>query len=116
MKKATRITTQLRSNHSAVPEAGERVAGNPVVDNDVGSRPLGSSVWTGFEPFGGAESIPTRILRFQGFNALGNIAIIDIVGVDFHEVIERRLPVAGSFKSGGYLIVHGQPRFFIYQG
>ena len=95
MKKATRITTQLRSNHNGVARSAG--CGNPVVDNDVGSRPLGSPALTGFEPFGRRGIHPKRILRFQGFNALGDITVIDIICVDFHEVVERRLPVAGGF-------------------
>ena len=53
------------------------------------------------------------ILRLQGLDALGNIAIIDVAAVNLHEVLEGRGSVTGRFIGCGQLIVESRPGFFV---
>src|SRR5579885_2458654 len=47
------------------------------------------------------------ILRLQGLNALGNVAVINIHTVDIHKVPKRCSLVPGRFVGGGKLVVQG---------
>src|ERR671937_507618 len=53
------------------------------------------------------------ILRLECFDALCDISIINIAPVDFHEVVERCLFVAGRLVGGRQLVVHRHLRIFI---
>src|SRR5438874_9473857 len=54
------------------------------------------------------ESMPRWILRLQCFDALRDVAVVDVRAVDFHEVGERFLLVARSLMGAGEFIVDGQ--------
>ena len=56
------------------------------------------------------------ILRLQGLDALGDVAIIDVAAVNFHEVLERGGFVAGGFIGGGEFVVESGARFFVDTG
>ena len=53
------------------------------------------------------------ILRLQGLNALGDVAIVDVVAVDVHEMLEGRRLVAGGFVGGGQFVVERDAGFAI---
>src|ERR1700735_4298677 len=56
------------------------------------------------------------ILRLQGLDALGDVAIVDVAAINFHEVLERRRFVAGGFIGGSELIVESSAGFFVNAG
>src|SRR5882724_9421291 len=56
------------------------------------------------------------ILRLQGLNALGDVAIVDVVAVDFHEVFEGGGLVAGGLVGGSQFVVEGDAGFSVDAG
>src|SRR6266849_4974996 len=56
------------------------------------------------------------ILRPQGLDALGDIAIIDVAAIDVHEVLEGRWFVPGSFVGRAQFVVEGHARLTIDAG
>src|SRR5580704_10611060 len=56
------------------------------------------------------------ILRLQGLDALGDIAIIDVAAVNLHEMLEGRGFVAGGFVGGGQFVVQSGAGFFVDAG
>src|SRR5271170_3078437 len=56
------------------------------------------------------------ILRLQGLDALGNVAIIDVAAVNFHEMLEGGGFVAGGFIGGGQLVMESGAGFFVDAG
>ena len=56
------------------------------------------------------------ILRLQGLNALGNVAIIDVGAVDVHKVVQGGRLVTGRFVGGCQFIVERDARFAIDAG
>src|SRR5579871_162435 len=53
------------------------------------------------------------ISGFQGFDALRNVAIIDIASVHFHEVLQCRLAIARGFACTSQLVFYGSVSFLI---
>src|SRR5580658_148496 len=53
------------------------------------------------------------ILRLQGLDALGDVAIIDVAAVNFHEMLERGGFIPGRLIRGGEFIVESGARFFV---
>src|SRR5580700_2261931 len=53
------------------------------------------------------------ILRLQGLDALGDIAVIDVAAVNFHEMLKGRGFVAGGLVGGGQFVVQSGARFFV---
>lgn len=45
------------------------------------------------------------ILRLQGLDALGNIAIVDVAAIDFHEVVEGITFVTGGLKGTSQFVM-----------
>src|ERR1700679_3935499 len=60
----------------------------------------------------GDRTHPT-ILRLQGLDALGHVAIIDVAAVDFHEVLECQGFVPGSLMGGSELVIQSGAGFLI---
>src|SRR5215468_7279499 len=56
------------------------------------------------------------ILRLQGLNALGDIAIIDVASVYIHEMLERRGFISSGLVGGGEFIIQGHARFPVDRG
>src|SRR5271169_1706833 len=56
------------------------------------------------------------ILRLQGLDALGDVAIIDIAAVNLHEMLESGGFVAGGLVSGGEFVVESGAGFFVDGG
>src|SRR5258708_19331954 len=56
------------------------------------------------------------ILRLQGLNALGDVAIVDVVAVDIHEVFEGGGLVASGFVGGSQFVVQGDAGFAVDAG
>src|SRR3954468_4223088 len=75
-------------------EAGERPSGDP----DPGAAPCRLFC---------AGSMPRWILRLQCFDALRDVAVVDVRTVNFHEAGERFLLVAGGFVRRRELVVNG---------
>ena len=71
---------------------------------------------------GGAHCTPGKkigdeshraILRLQGLNALGDVAIIDVAAVDVHEVLEGGGFVAGGFVGGSQFVMERDAGFAV---
>lgn len=47
-------------------------------------------------------SIPSHlgILRPEGFDSLGHVAVVDVAAVNFEEIVERCRFISGSFERG----------------
>src|SRR5207302_2123316 len=53
------------------------------------------------------------ILRLQGLNALGDVAVIDVASVDVHEVFEGRSLIASRFISRRQFVMESDPRLAV---
>src|SRR5208282_1773503 len=47
------------------------------------------------------------ILRLQGLNALGDVAIVNVGAIDVHEMLDRGGLVAGGFIGRGQFVIEG---------
>src|SRR5271157_5308947 len=56
------------------------------------------------------------ILRLQGLNALGDVAIVNVGAIDVHEMLDGGWLVAGGFIGRGQLVVEGNAGFAINRG
>src|SRR5580692_8165679 len=76
--------------------------------------PLGGTSALGEHSLKGKTHRP--ILRLQGLDALGDVAIIDVAAVNLHEMLERGGFVAGGFIGGGQFVVESGAGFFVDSG
>src|SRR6202035_367407 len=56
------------------------------------------------------------ILRLQGLDALGDVAIVNVAAIDLSEVLEGRRFVARSLVGGSQLVVQGDARISVNAG
>src|SRR5208337_1704367 len=56
------------------------------------------------------------ILRLQGLNALGDVAIVNVGAIDVHEMLDRGGLVAGGFIGRGQFVIEGNAGFAINGG
>src|SRR3990172_13290030 len=49
-------------------------------------------------------------------DSLGDVAVVNVAGIDFHETLERCLAVASGFLCGGHFIEQRQGTLCIYAG